>query len=182
MRFKPVPDPPADLEAVAAVVAAVPAKSDTSPGDVDCCSRLIERTGVGSREAAQTWLTFLRALELVAAERGRYRRTGREVERNSLRDAFCERVQDGSTVLAVLEASSVPLGSEAVTDRVRERSTRRERGRSSSGSRPSEEKRRVEDVERVERLLEWAVLFDLAERASHGRAVRYRRGSDGSDR
>ncbi|MWV38248.1 hypothetical protein [Natrialba sp. INN-245] len=172
MRFKPVPEPPEGLEAVAGVAAAVPAESDATASDADCCSRLVERADVEGREAAATWLTFLRALELVETERDTYRRTANDVDPESLRTTFRSRVRDVPTVLEVLEDSSTGLEVATVTRRVRDRSTERTVGRSH---------REPDDcarwAERVERLLEWATLFGLVDRTAdgNGSTVRYRR-------
>ncbi|MFP8954410.1 hypothetical protein ACLI4Z_15795 [Natrialbaceae archaeon A-arb3/5] len=159
MRFKPVPEPPTDLETVADIQAAVP--STAGPVDearseegVDCCARVIRETSVGNRNDAGTWLTFLRALELVRVVDGEYGRTERPVDPAVLRPAFRERVHGVDRVLDVLEESEVPLGTAAVVDRV--------------GSNDGDGRRRpsagVDPEERIERVLEWAVLFGIAER------------------
>jgi hypothetical protein len=69
MRFKPVPPAPESLDAVAAVQRAVP----LVPGsEADCCARVLDRTHVTERDDARTWLTFLRALELVRETDGEF--------------------------------------------------------------------------------------------------------------
>jgi len=62
MKFKFVPEAPADLGFVADAQRAVP----LVPGrEDDCCARLTRRLDLPSRDVARTWLTFLRALRLV---------------------------------------------------------------------------------------------------------------------
>jgi hypothetical protein len=71
VRFKPVPEPPADLTVLATIRRAVPATA----GDVDdCCQRLLDETSLKTRDEASTWLTFLRALELAIEEPEGFRR------------------------------------------------------------------------------------------------------------
>ncbi|WP_081661670.1 hypothetical protein [Halopiger djelfimassiliensis] len=157
MQFKPVPDPPADLDALADVRRAVPPATDAGPesdGDVDCCARVVRRTDVRDRDEAGTWLTFLRALELATEEPSGFVRTRGDLEPGRLRTAFRNRVYGASAVLETLEAADGPLSAADVVDRVRRGDSA---GRSGTG-----------DPERTERLLEWAVLFDLAERTTDG--------------
>jgi len=57
MRYKPVPEP-RGVDALLAVRDAVL----LVPGTVeDCCTRIRDRTGIASRDAAREWLTFCRA-------------------------------------------------------------------------------------------------------------------------
>jgi len=168
VRFKPVPEPPADLAFVETVHRALPATA----GDVDdCCAHLVAETPVEDRDAAATWLTFLRALELAAEESGRFRRrepnaSGDAVDpgaldRDRLGRAFRDRVDGADAVCDALEKADEPPTVDEVVERLRD-------GRSSDGRRPRGD--RV-DPERTGRLLEWAVLLGLAERAGDGYRV-----------
>ncbi|OAQ51694.1 hypothetical protein HTG_16685 [Natrinema mahii] len=168
MRFKPVPEPPADLETVETLYRTLP----PTVGDVDdCCGHLVDETPLEDREAAATWLTFLHALELAAAESGSFHRreTGSSgdagdavegpLERGRLGRAFRTRVDGADAVCTTLETADEPLTVAEVVDERREDGSSDDRRRS---GRP-----RV-DPERTERLLEWAVLLGLAERAGDG--------------
>lgn len=140
MRFKPVPEPPADLAAVATIRAAVPERPDEA---IDCCARLIDRTRLKERDEAAGWLTFLRALELAADEPAGFAQTSNEIDPESLRTAFRERIVGVEAILETLETADRPLEPADVCNRVRTRA---------SGD---------EALERTERLLEWAALLEL---------------------
>lgn len=158
MRFKLVPEPPADLSYVAEVQGAVP----LVPGDEnDCCARIMRRTDVAPRDEARTWLTFLRALELAAEGPSGFTRTRRNPDSDRLRRAFRERVYGAEAVLEILADADEPLGTDAVFERFRPEIPHYERNKYGP---------RLEEVwrERVRRLLEWAVLLDLAARAENG--------------
>ena len=154
MKYKPVPEPPETLAFVAEVqqaLALVPATTE------DCCSRIVSRTAVPSRDEARRWLTFLHALGL-ANETGRgFARTRREVDRDELRSAFEERVFGAQEALDLLAAADGPLDADAVFDGVREEVPAWERHHDDSW----------ETVwrERVGRLLKWGVLLGTVERA-----------------
>lgn len=158
MKFKPVPDPPADLETVAAIHRTVP----TDPERVDdCCGELVADAPVSTREAAATWLTFLRALELAEETADGFRRRepvdGLDADR--LSRVFCERVYGVDTVLEVLAAADEPLSADEVSRRLTDRTERRGAARgTATGGAPGAPSGAPE--ERVDRLLEWAVLFD----------------------
>ena len=160
MRFKPVPEPPTDLEAAAPILEAVP---ETAGAVDDCCGHLVAETRLESRGAAETWLVFLRALDLATEESAGYRRaTDRSLPEERLesadrrlREAFRERVDGADAVIEALERSDEPLTLEDVVDAVRNehRAVSRETAR----------------TERVHRLLEWALLLGLADRTDDGR-------------
>lgn len=167
MQFKPVPEPPSDLEAVEPILAAVPAKA----GDVDdCCRHLVAETRLESRTEAETWLVFLRALELVTADHDGYRRTGTEpasetvLEVDHLQQAFRKRVYGAESILETLERADEPLTVDEVGTAYREQ-------RAGSDRRSSDRRERPEDgvTERVRRLLEWAEPLELTERTDGGR-------------
>lgn len=158
MQFKLVPETPDTLEFVETVQEAVP----LVPGDEDdCCARIMRRTDVAPRDEARTWLTFLRALELAhEGETGFYRaRTDPDPDR--LRTAFRDRVYGADTILGILEDADDPLTADAVFERFRE---------SVPAYEQFKHRNRLEEIwgERVERLLEWAVLFGVAERTADG--------------
>ncbi|WP_339103303.1 hypothetical protein [Haloterrigena salinisoli] len=178
MRFKPVPDPPADLERVAPILEAVPA---TAGAVDDCCGRLVDETRLESRDAAETWLVFLRALDLATEESEGYRRVaatsepGQPIDPATLQQPFRDRVYGADAVLEVLERAETSLSVADVSDAVHDerpglergsRSDRRERGRGYAD----------DPHERVRRLLEWADLLGLAARTADG--DRYRSASD----
>ena len=157
MKFKVLPEPAASIEAIAEMQAAVPLVPD---GEESCCARLIRRTDLASQDAAKEWLTFLRALELVEETAGQYRRLPHEADPDRLRASFRNRVYLAEDVLGVVSAADDPLGAGEVFERVSDRV-------------PQWERHRHEDVadvwrERVRRLLEWAVVVGLAERAEDG--------------
>jgi len=157
VKFKILPASPDSLETVADVQAAVPLVPD---GESSCCARLIRRTGVASQDAATEWLTFLRALDLVEETEGRYRRLPHEADPERLRAAFRDRVYLAEEVLAVLSAADDPIVAGEVFARLADRVPQWERHRHEDAA----------DVwrERVRRLLEWAVVLELAERAEDG--------------
>ncbi|ELY86699.1 hypothetical protein [Natrinema altunense] len=172
MQFKPVPEPPADRTLLATVRRALPA---TAGAVDDCCQRLVDETPLETRETAATWLTFLRALEVASEEPAGFRRrdassgtesdTPDDRDREELGRAFRERVYGAETVLTVLERADGPRTVEEVVDAVREQRRAEDRTRP---SRATEHRR-----ERIERLLGWAVMFDLAERDRAGyRSIR----------
>ncbi|WP_227353710.1 hypothetical protein [Haladaptatus salinisoli] len=157
MKFKLVPEAPDDLALLADAQRAVPLVPGTED---DCCARLMERLDFPSRDVARTWLTFLRALGLAEETQSGFVRVRRDVDRDELADAFETRVYGVSAVLDRLDDSD-PLSTEAAFEEFRGEIPTWERHKDPS---------RVEDVwrERVENLLDWAVLFGLAERTDEG--------------
>lgn len=157
MRLKPLPEPPDELDAVADAQSAVP----LVPGsEDDCCARLMRREGYPSRDIARTWLTFLRALELAEETDSGFRRTDREPTPENVRESFRERVFGAEDALDVLREAAAPLTADEVFERLRDTVPGWER----------ERRRRWVDhwTDRTERLLEWLVLLDLAERGDDG--------------
>lgn len=150
MKFKVLPEPTADVDRVAEMQAAVPLVPDE---ETSCCARLMQRAGVPAQDRAKEWLTFLRALRLVEEEGGQYRRLPHAADPEELREAFVERVYLAEDVIELLAEADEPLDSEAVFERVKDRMPQWERLRHTD---PEAVWR-----ERVERILEWAVLFDL---------------------
>lgn len=170
MRFKPVPEPPSDLASAAAILEAVPA---TAGAVDDCCAHLVAETRLEGRNEGETWLVFLRALELVSAAPAGYRRvpaapsgespSGESpgLDPGDCGRAFRERVDGADAVLDVLESADEPLSAAAVADEIAA-----DRSASDRENRP--DRFEVDRVERVRRLLEWAVLLERAERTGDG--------------
>lgn len=102
MRFKLIPEPPADLDRVREAQKAVP----LVPGDEDdCCARLQRRLDFPSRDISRTWLTFLRALELAEETPSGFKRTSTEPTPEHLQTAFLENVMLAKRTLAELVAA-----------------------------------------------------------------------------
>ncbi len=161
MQFKLVPEPPESLAYVETVHQAVPPVPGTED---DCCARIMRRTEISPRDEARTWLTFLRALELAAeTDRGFYR-IRRDPDPDALEMAFLERVYGARKVLEILDQAERPLAAETVFERFRETVPAYEQFK---------HRHRLEETwgERVRRLLEWCVLFGLAERGDEGYVV-----------
>lgn len=158
MKFKLVPEPPSDLSVVADVQRAVP----LVPGsEDDCCARITQRTGIEPRDAARTWLTFLRALGLAEETTTGFARTRRDPDPEVLADAFRDRVFGADAVLDALADADGPLSAEETFERVADEVPTWERHKNPNSW--QEVWRR-----RVERLLEWATLLGLAERVDGG--------------
>ncbi|WP_311172529.1 hypothetical protein [Halobellus ordinarius] len=151
MRFKLLPEPPQSLDLVAEAQRAVP----LVPGsEDDCCARLMRRVDFPSRDVARTWLTFLRALELASETSSGFVRESTDPTPEQLRTAFRERVYGAREVLESLDSDGPKSIDEVFAD-FEERVPVWETHRAAGDWR---------DVwrERVERILGWAVLLDLA--------------------
>lgn len=157
MKFKVLPDPVESVEAVAEMQAAVPLVPDE---ETSCCARVMQRTDVASQDRAKEWLTFLRALRLVEEEGGKYYRLQRDADPENLREAFLERVYLAEDVVDLLDVAEEPLDLDSVFEQLTDRLPQWERLRHTD---PEAVWR-----ERVYRVLEWAVVFELAERADGG--------------
>jgi len=156
VQFKVVPPAPDSLGNLGIARRAIPL---VPRNETDCCARVMDRAGVPARDEAREWLTFMRALGLVAeAERG-YHRTREPFETGRLAAAFRKRVYGVEDLLDALdgaEPASVDEAFERFVDSV-----------------PAWERRRHADWrrvwrERAGRLLDWAVLFGLAGRDGRG--------------
>jgi len=161
VKFKPVPPAPEDFGYVARVQRAVPLVPGTED---DCCARLVDRLGLADRDAARTWLTFLRALELAEETPSGYRRTDAEPTVEGCRAALLERVFAADAVRDAL-ATEGPLTADEAFQAVRERVPTWERHRDAEWT--------AVWRERVGRLLDWLVLLDAAEQVGDDDA-RYR--------
>ncbi|MGB9987584.1 hypothetical protein [Salarchaeum japonicum] len=156
MRHKPVPPAPDALDGLWAVHAAVP---DDPRTESDCCARVVARTNVTERGDASDWLTFLRALSLARATDEGFERVDDDPSRAALSRRFRENVYGAQEVLEVLgerpqSADAVFAAFDAVPRWERETEGWADEWR-----------------ERVRRLLDWAVLFGLAETESGGYRV-----------
>ncbi|WP_435076490.1 hypothetical protein [Halococcus sp. AFM35] len=151
MKFKVAPEPRDEgfLDDAQRALPLVPSSEN------DCCARLLDRTDLAARDDAREWITFLRALGLAEATDSGYRRLRRDPDTRTLATSFREHVFGAEAVLDGLRSEST-LDSEAVFERFRPHVPNWERHR-----RPDWEDHWRE---RVERLLGWAVIFDLAER------------------
>ena len=160
MRVKVAPDPGEGRERLAAAHRAVP----LVPGSTDdCCARLQSRLDLTSRDAASEWLTFLAALGLATETDRGYERVRGDLDPNTLAPAFREQVFGAREVIETLAAADEPLTAAETFAAVRSMV-------------PTWERNRHQDWEaewgmRVERLLEWAVLLDLADRREGGYAA-----------
>ncbi|WP_254863591.1 hypothetical protein [Halovivax gelatinilyticus] len=155
MQFKPIPEPPSDpTETIESVRNALPAESDS---ELDCCARVIDDTWIETREVASEWITFLRALELAVSEPDGYRRASRNETHAG--EAFRRRVVGVDAVLGALEVADEPLTAAEVDDSL---AARGERSRGTG--------RRTGDgadsgvVDRIDRILAWAEVFELVDR------------------
>jgi hypothetical protein len=157
VRFKLLPEPPESLALVEDAQRAVP----LVPGsEDDCCARLMRRVDFPARDVSRTWLTFLRALELARETDAGFVREQTEPTPEHLRDAFRRRVYGAREVLASLDADE-PRTVEEVFAEFEARVPVWETHRAAEDWR---------DVwrERVEHILGWAVLLDLAEKRDDG--------------
>ncbi|WP_323190715.1 hypothetical protein [Halostella sp. PRR32] len=156
MRFKEIPAPPESLDFLAEAQRAVPLVPEP---ENDCCARLTDRTSVSDRETARTWLTFLRALELVEETDRGYARVRGDPDPDELAGAFRERVFGAREVLSLL--GDHPLTVAEVFEQFEPTVPQWERHR-------NPQTWRSQWKTRVERLLEWAALLGLAERTGSG--------------
>lgn len=157
MRFKVVPPVPDSLDRLESVHAGVPLVPDS---EESCCARLMRDADVPAQDEAKEWLTFCRALGLAEEGPRGYGRVSDAFDPDRLADDFRENVYAVDESLAVLDESSEPLSADEVFDRLRDRVPAWERARSADWESTWRD--------RVDRLLSWAVLFDLADRADEG--------------
>jgi hypothetical protein len=165
MRFKVVPE----VRSFSFVLDAQQALPLVPSSEDDCCALIMADTGINDRATAREWITFMRALRLVGESDGRYyqRRNQSDFSTDDLAGAFRERVYAADEVLTALEEqigdgdeSRESLSAVEVFEHIREIVPRWEQNHHQDW----------ETVwkERVRRLLEWAVEFDLAERSDSG--------------
>ena len=156
MRFKLIPAAPDAPDRVRTAQRAVPLVPDSED---DCCARLMRRCGFRSRDVARTWLTFLRALELVEETPSGFKRLDREPTVEHLRDALVRRSYLASPLLEAL--GETPLTDEAAFAVVRDRVPPWEH---------QKEPTRWADIwaERATNTLDWLSLLGLAKRTPAG--------------
>ncbi|QWC20448.1 hypothetical protein [Halorubrum sp. 2020YC2] len=157
MRLKPVPEPPADLDALREYQRAVP----LVPGDTDdCCARLRRRRDLPDRQTANDWLAFLRALDLVEETSRGFVRADAEPTPERVREGLRTGVLFVPEALAALRDASPedPLTPEDLFAATRDAVPRHDRARNPDWER--------EWRDRTRRLLEWLALVDLAVRAA----------------
>ena len=147
MRYKVAP-PARSLDFLRRAQGAIPLVPDD---ESDCCGAIQRATDVGDREQARAYLTFLRALGLVAETDRGYHRTREPVASDALATAYREEVFLADELLAAVAAGadSPESAFEAVRDDV-----------------PRWERERDPEWEqtwhaRVGNLLEWAVVLEL---------------------
>ncbi|MBV0924854.1 hypothetical protein KTS45_11660 [Halomicroarcula limicola] len=155
MRYKVAP-PTRSLDFLRDARAAIPLVPDD---EADCCRAIQRATDVADRETAREYLTFLRALGLVAESERGYHRTRTEPDRSALATAFREHVFAAAELLDALDNDG-PLTEAEAFERVRDAVPRWERERQTGW----------EDVwrTRVGHLLGWAEVFGLATQTSEG--------------
>ncbi|MEE6210139.1 hypothetical protein U3A55_08235 [Salarchaeum sp. III] len=156
MRHKPVPPAPDSLNDLWAVHATVPADPRT---ESDCCERVVAQTDVEDRGDASDWLAFLRALSLARETDEGFERVHDAPNRETLARRFRDGVYGAREVLNALgenarNAEDVFAAFDAVPRWERETADWED-----------------EWGERVQRLLDWAVLFGLAESTAGGYRV-----------
>lgn len=152
MRFKVAPPVPESLETLREACAAVPR---VPKHEDDCCARVVSAGVTGARDEAKEWLTFCRALDLVAESDRGYHAT-ESIDSVHLAERFLDGVYGAEEVIDTVRAAEERGARPAdVYDTVR-------------GRVPAWEAQRHEDVdtvwrEQVDRLLGWGVLIDLLE-------------------
>jgi len=157
-------------------------------GEADCCAILLDAGDLPARDDARAYLTFLRALGLVAVEDDRYYRVRPAGDDATVARNFRERVLAADAVLDALPPAggaetedrngdggdgngtdAAPDTPDAVFRAVRDRVPRWERHR--------HEDWEAEWRDRTAALLDWAVELGIAERVGTDPA-RYRRRGD----
>ena len=159
MRIKPVPEPPADLDALREVRRAVP----LVPGSTDdCCARLRDRLDLPNRQVANDWLAFLRAIGLAEETPRGFVRGDGEVTAERVREGLLAGVLLAPETRDLLSAATPddPLTADGLFAATRESVPRHDRARDTNW----EEHWR----NRADRLLRWFVLVDLAEPVGEG--------------
>ena len=152
MRYKVAP-PARSLAFLERARAALPLVPDA---EGDCCRAILRATDVREREQAREYLTFLRALGLVAETDRGYHRTREPTDCEPLAAAYRERVFLVAELLEAVDAGADTP--ERAFEAVRGEIPRWERERDPGW----EENWRT----RVENLLGWAVVFELVARES----------------
>lgn len=158
MRRKSLPAPPDDLAALREAQTAVPLVPGT---EEDCCARLQGRLELPGRDTAATWLDFLRSLGLAEAGPAGFSRVRTTPDDDELGEAFLDSVYGAREITEALAGASRPLTPRAVAERTASLVSPWERQRDGSDW-PAVWR------ERTRHLLDWLVLFGLAERVDAG--------------
>lgn len=161
MRFKHVPRAPETVDRVFEARQAVPLVPDTQD---DCCTRLMERVGFPERDEAGKWLTFLRALGLVAEHERGYARTREDVDADALATRFLDGVYLAPAVRDAVASAAEPGSADAVFDAVASEVPQYERNKY-----PNSWREVWGDT--VARELDWLVLLGELEAVEGGRYV-----------
>ena len=149
VRYKVVP-PVRDVDFLREVAGALP----LVPGTVeDCCSRIRDRTDVPARDDAREWLTFCQALGLAAETDQGYHRVSDVPDEQAIANTYRDHVFGAREVLAAVGDGAT---TREVFEEIREIVPQWERARDDDWEATWQD--------RTERLLEWAVVFGLAER------------------
>lgn len=154
MKFKVVP-PARGLETLTAARAALPLVPDD---EESCCARVMRDADVPARDEAKEWITFLRALGLAEETDSGFHRLRGDPETGALGARFRERVYGADDVLALVADADRPLTAAEAFERF---------------AVPEWERQRHADWEtiwreRVGRILDWAVAFDLTSEGPDG--------------
>jgi len=154
VRYKVAP-PARSLSFLRTAREAVPLVPDR---EADCCRAIQTATDVSDRETAREYLVFLQALGLVAESDRGYYRTRADFDRVALATAFEDSVFGVDVLLAALGSDTIDA--DAAFEALRDEIPRWERERHTDW----------EAVwwERTANLLEWTVLFGLAEKTAEG--------------
>lgn len=137
-----------DIEAVRQAVPLSPDETD------DCCQRLCDRTPVETRTEASEWLVFLTALGCVHDSGDGYYRDDSELDTQSIREAFCNRLFGVDKVRHTLDSAPKPLSPEEILEELPE-STRQRIERTTAQS------------EYITRLLNWGVTLGAIQKQQH---------------
>jgi hypothetical protein len=147
IRYRSVPEPRGEL--LRAVYEAVPA--DPTETD-DCCARIREATDLPDRESAREWLVFVRALGLAGRDNRGFYRLEWPDDRQVLGEAFENGVLGARELVSAI-AESGPVTREQLVDILAADDTFPDNRREAGSGLGLET--------RVDRLLEWSVLFEL---------------------
>jgi hypothetical protein len=160
MQFKSVPTPPpASVDAIEGLAAARDALPIVPRSEDDRCGRLVDRVEwIDDRDAATTWIGFLRALDLAEHNASGYTRVRGEIDRGAVQQRFRQQILGAEETIEAL--GSDPRSPEAVFEDTRDVVPEWERRRSDTW--------RAEWLERTEHLLEWAALLGVADRTDDG--------------
>ena len=157
MRRKPVPPAPESIDRLWEAHRAVPLIPGTED---DCCGRLATRLDVTPDEG-RDWLVFCQSLGLARETSRGFERIRDEQTVEELGTAFEANVFGAQEVLDAIAHSDAPVTADAVFETFEPTVPNWERHRDPNGWERRWRKR-------VVNLLDWAVLFEVAERRDDG--------------